>query len=150
MVVARSDSGTVGLGGVSWRAIGALVFLSVGPTVRLSVGQVGHEPGQSPYHDIRRGGVGVITFGYLGGSRGGPGVGISDGPTGGLRYEVAFGNALGASLGIAYAQTTRFVVDPAKDSVSRRSGWCEAGAVPAGVAAQLALTGRKTWHGFAP
>src|SRR5256886_4884327 len=101
-------------------------------------------------HDIRRGGVGVITVGSLGGSRGGPGVGISDGPTGGLRYEVAFGNALGASLGIAYAQTTRFVVDPTKDSLSRRTGPFNTDVVLADVALQLALTGRKTWHGFAP
>jgi len=150
MMVGRSDGRTVGRSCVCWRAIGSLVLLSVGPTVRLSVGQVGHEPGQSPYHDIRRGGVGVITFGYLGGSRGGPGVGISDGPTGGLRYEVAFGNALGASLGIAYAQTTRFVVDPTKDSLSRRSGSFDTDVVLADVALQLALTGRKTWHGFAP
>ena len=150
MMVGRSDSRSVGLWCVCWRAICGLVLLSVGPTVRLSVGQVGHEPSHSPYHDIRRGGVGVITFGYLGGSRGGPGVGISDGPTGGLRYEVAFGNALGASLGIAYAQTTRFVVDPTKDSLSRRSGSFDTDVVLADVALQLALTGRKTWHGFAP
>src|SRR2546430_10232396 len=103
-----------------WK-VGRWLLLSILPTLHLSA-QVGHEPSHSPYHDIRRGGVGVITVGYLGGSRGGPGVGISDGPTGGLRYEVAFGNALGASLGIAYAQTTRFVVDPTKDSLSRRTG----------------------------
>jgi len=94
--------------------------------------------------------VGVITFGYLGGSRGGPGVGISDGPTGGLRYEVAFGNALGAALGVAYARTTRFVVDPTKDSLSRRTGPFDNDVVLADVGLQLALTGRKTWHGFAP
>src|SRR5207302_6635907 len=66
------------------------------------------------------------------------------------RYEVAFGNALGASLGIAYAQTTRFVVDPTKDSLSRRTGPFNTDVVLADVALQLALTGRKTWHGFAP
>ncbi len=131
-------------------AVGAIVWLSVVASYNALPAQVGHEPSQSPYHDIRRGGVGVITFGYLGGSRGGPGVGISDGPTGGLRYEVAFGNALGASLGIAYAQTTRFVVDPTKDSLSRRSGPDDTDVVLADVALQLALTGRKTWHGFAP
>jgi len=124
-----------------------MVLFSIVPAFHLSA-QVGHEPSQSPYHDIRRGGVGVITFGYLGGSRGGPGVGISDGYTGGLRY--AFGNALGASLGLAYAQTTRFVVDPTKDSLSRRSGPVDTDVVLADVALQLALTGRKTWHGFAP
>src|SRR5256885_4624697 len=136
----------------TWRGAkrwSAVVLLAIVPSFNLSA-QVGHEPSQSPYHDIRRGGVGVITFGYLGGSRGGPGVGISDGHTGGLRYEVAFGNALGASLGIAYAQTTRFVVDPTKDSLSRRSGPVDTDVVLADVALQLALTGRKTWHGFAP
>ena len=51
-----------------------MVLFSIVPAFHLSA-QVGHEPSQSPYHDIRRGGVGVITFGYLGGSRGGPGVG---------------------------------------------------------------------------
>src|SRR2546430_7572599 len=132
-----------------FRSCSAMVLFSIVPAFHLSA-QVGHEPSQSPYHDIRRGGVGVITFGYLGGSRGGPGVGISDGYTGGLRYEVAFGNALGASLGIAYAQTTRFVVDPAKDSLSRRSGPVDTDVVLADAALQLALTGRKTWHGFAP
>src|SRR2546430_1956233 len=129
-----------------FRGCSAMVLFSIDPAFHLSA-QVGHEPSQSPYHDIRRGGVGVITFGYLGGSRGGPGVGISDGSTGRLRYEVAFGNALGASLGIAYAQTTRFVVDPTKDSPS---GPYDTDVVLADVALQLALTGRKTWHGFAP
>src|SRR2546422_6301061 len=40
---------------------------------------------------------------YLGGSRGGVGVGPSDGKTGGIRYEVPFG-AVGASLGLVYAR----------------------------------------------
>ena len=131
-------------------AVGVILWLSVVASYNAATAQVGHEPSHSPYHDIRRGGVGVITFGHLGGSRGGPGVGISDGPTGGLRYEVAFGNALGASLGIAYAQTTRFVVDPTKDSLSRRTGPFDTDVVLADVGLQLALTGRKTWHGFAP
>ena len=150
MMVGWSDGRMVGPRSRCWMVMGGVVLLSVNPTIRPSAAQVGHEPSHSPYHDIRRGGVGVITFGYLGGSRGGPGVGISDGPTGGLRYEVAFGNALGASLGIAYAQTTRFVVDPTKDSLSRRSGSFDTDVVLADVALQLALTGRKTWHGFAP
>ena len=130
--------------------LGAIVWLSVVASYHGSAAQVGHDPSHSPYRDIRRGGVGVITFGYLGGSRGGPGVGLSDGPTGGLRYEVAFGNAIGASLGVAYARTTRFVVDPTKDSLSRRTGPFDNDVVLADVGLQLALTGRKTWHGFAP
>lgn len=126
----------------------AAVLIAAAPG-RLTA-QVGYNPSHSPYRDIRRGPVGSITFGYFGGSRGGPGVGISDGPTGGLRYDVAFGNALGASVGIAYAQTTRFVVDPAKDSLSRKSGPFDTDVVLADVGLQLTLTGRKTWHNLAP
>src|SRR2546422_676212 len=116
----------------------AMVFLAIVPSFNLSA-QVGHDPSHSPYRDVRRGATAVLTFGHLGGSRGGPGVGISDGPTGGIRYEASFG-ALGASLGIAYAQTTRFVVDPTKDSVSRKSGPFDTDVVLADAGLQLTLT----------
>jgi len=125
-----------------------VLLLAIVPSFRLAA-QVGHDPSHSPYRDVRRGAVLVLTFGHLGGSRGGPGVGISDGPTGGLRYEASFG-ALGAALGIAYGHTTRFVVDPTKDSVSRKSGPFDTDVVLADAALQLSLTGRKTWHGLAP
>src|SRR5439155_98207 len=74
--------------------IGTLVWLAVVPSCRRLWGQVGHEPSQSPYHDIRRGGVGVITFGYLGGSPGGPGgydfgTKLTVGPGAGLRWYPA-------------------------------------------------------------
>src|SRR6267143_667184 len=94
----------------------AFVWLGVVASWNGLSAQVGHEPGQSPYRDVRRGAVGVITFGYLGGSRGSVGVGLSDGKTGGIRYEALFG-AIGASLGLAYGQTNRFVVNP-QDSLS--------------------------------
>jgi len=125
-----------------------VLLLAIVPSFRLAA-QVGHDPSHSPYRDVRRGATLVLTFGHLGGSRGGPGVGISDGPTGGLRYEALFG-ALGATLGIAYGHTTRFVVDPTKDSVSRKSGPFDTDVVLADAALQLSLTGRKTWHGLAP
>ena len=131
------------------RRWGAMVLLlAIVPSFRLAA-QVGHDPSHSPYRDVRRGATLVLTFGHLGGSRGGPGVGISDGPTGGLRYEASFG-ALSAALGIAYGHTTRFVVDPTKDSVSRKSGPFDTDVVLADAALQLSLTGRKTWHGLAP
>src|SRR2546428_13833230 len=122
----------------------AMVFLAIVPSFNLS-GQVGHDPSHSPYRDVRRGATLVLTFGYLGGSRGGPGVGISDGPTGGLRHEGAFGNALGAALGGAYAQTTRFVVGPTKDSLSRRTGPFNHDVGLAGAGRQPPPTGRQTW-----
>lgn len=131
--------------------IGAVaVLLTVYPSNRLSA-QVGHDPGHSPYHDIPRGAAWVATFGYLSGSRGSVDVGPSDGMTAGLRYEVPFG-AIGASLGVAYARTTSFVMDASTntDSLSRRSGPYDAGVVLADAGLQLALAGRKSWRGLAP
>ncbi len=130
-------------------AIAAIVWLSVIASYNVTAAQVGHEPSHSPYHDVRRGGVWVLTFGYLGGSRGSVGVGLSDGKTGGIRYEVLFG-AIGASLGLGYGQTNRFVVDPTKDSASRKTGPFTNDLVLADAGLQLVLTGRKTWRGFAP
>ncbi len=126
-----------------------LVLLGVVASWSGATAQIGHDPARSPYHDIPHGGVGLATFGYLGGSRGRVGVGVSDGPTFGLRYEVAPG-AIGVSLGVAYAQTTRFVVDPAKDSASRKTGPFDTDVILVDAGLQLVLTGRKTWHGFAP
>jgi len=126
------------------------VLLTAYPANRLAA-QVGHDPGHSPYHDIPKGAAWVATFGYLSGSRGSVDVGPSDGMTAGLRYEVPLG-AIGASLGVAYARTTSFVMDASTttDSLSRRSGPYDAGVVLVDAGLQLALAGRKSWHGLAP
>ena len=127
-------------------ALGAL--LTVYPSNRLGA-QVGYDPAHSPYHDMPRGAVTVASFGYLAGSRGSLGVGPANGLTGGVRYEVQFG-AVGASLGLAYAQGTRFVVLPADSASKRTTGPVDDHVVLADAGFQLILTGRKTWHGFSP
>lgn len=130
--------------------VGALVGLAVLPSCRRLSAQVGHDPARSPYRDIRRGSVFLLSAGYLGGSRGAVGVGLADGPSGGLRYEAALGGAIGASLGLAYAQATRFVVDPTKDSLTRKAGPYDADLILVDAGLLLVLTGRKTWHNLAP
>src|SRR5437868_77381 len=128
---------------------GALVWLGVLASWNAVSAQVGYEPGRSPYHDIPRGAVWALTVGHLAGSRGSVGVGPADGLTGGLRYEVPFG-AVGASLGLAYARTSRFVQDYTKDSSSRKTGLFDDNVVLADAGLQLVLTGRKSWRRFAP
>src|SRR2546430_16969597 len=130
-------------------AAAAVVWLSVLASYNVVAAQVGHEPAHSPYHDVRGGGVLVFTFGYLGGSRGGVGVGPSDGKTGGIRYEVPFG-AVGASLGLVYARMNRFVVDPFKDTTSRKSGPSTNDVVLLDPGLQRTLTCRTTWPGICP
>ncbi len=125
-------------------ATAAVVWLSVVASYNVTAAQVGYDPAHSPYHDIPRGAVWALSVGHLGGSRGDVGVGPADGLTGALRC------AVGASLGLAYARTSRFVEDYTKDSTSRRSGLFNDPVVLADAGLQLVLTGRKTWHRFAP
>ena len=49
---------------LNYPAIGALVWLNVIASYRVVAAQVGHDPGQSPYRDVRRGGVLVAAGGY--------------------------------------------------------------------------------------
>lgn len=136
-----------------WRSrrvgIGAAVLLFIELGMRPCAAQVGYDPTRSPYHDIPRGAVWAVSGGHLGGSRGDVGVGPASGVTGGVRWEPSFG-AVGASLGLAYAGTTRFVVNPT-DSVARRvSGPFNNRVLLADAGLQLVLTGRKTWRRLAP
>jgi len=129
---------------------GGAALLSVSPTVRPSDAQVGYEPGHSPFHDIPRGAVWVFTGGYVAGERGQLGVGMANGPSAGLRYEARLAGAVGVSLGITYAHTTRFLIDVNKDTASRKTGPFNSGVVLTDAALQLVLTGNKTWRGLAP
>jgi hypothetical protein len=132
-------------------AVGAATLVTLGLTAACGAlaAQVGYDPAHSPYRDIPGGGVAVVSVGYLGGTRGSVGVGLSNGATGGLRYEVQFG-AIGASLGLAYGLTTRYVVDPTQPAATRKTAPFDNPVVLADAGLQLQLTGRKTWHGLAP
>lgn len=132
------------------RVFAAAVWLGVAASWRPTAAQVGYPPGRSPFHDIQRGGWGVLAAGYLGGERGSVGVGPSNGPSVSVRYERVLGGPAGISLGLAYAQATRFVVNPYKDSLTRTSGPFDNHVVLADVGLQILLTGAKTWHGVAP
>lgn len=127
-----------------------LVALGVVASWRPGVAQVGHDPAHSPFQDLRRGTGPSFSIGYLGGERGTVGIGQSNGVTYGIRYEAAVGGPTLISLGFAYAATDRFVVNPYKDSTTRKSGPFpdDVGLFDLGL--QIMLTGGKTWRGLAP
>ena len=132
-----------------WRAAGCLAALVFArPPVRLTA-QVGHDPGGSPYHDIRRGAMVRVVTGYFGGTRGKVPVGPSYGPTGGVRLEYQANNLLIFTTGVAYAQTDAFFVT-AFDSTPRTVGPIDSDLLLADAGMQLSLTGGKTFHGFQP
>ena len=123
-------------------------LLSAYPSIHLSA-QVGHSPGASPYHDLRRGAMVRLVGGYLGGQRGKIPVGASHGWTGGLRFEYQASNVIIFTTGIAYARTDAFYVT-ARESPPDTVGPVNSALVLADAGLQISLTGGKTFHGLQP
>jgi hypothetical protein len=114
------------------------------------IAQVGHPPSASPYRDIPRARGPVFAIGYLPGAEGTAGVGITNITTIGARYDVPLGSVMRISFGLFYGMGERFVVDPTKDTATRKSGPEPDGFLLADGEVQLLITGGKTWHGIAP
>jgi hypothetical protein len=148
MMVGRLDGWTVG----RWITVIVAVFLSVGPTVRPSDAQVGHDPGQTPFRDIMLRPGPVFFVGHLSADRGRAGAGVSNALTFGARYEIPAGRSLLIQFTTAYLKGDRFIIDPAADSTDpqRRTGPTSSDLALAEIGIQLRLTGAKTWHGLAP
>jgi opacity protein-like surface antigen len=125
-----------------------VAVLSAGPADRLTA-QVGHEPGRSPYRDLRRGATVRLFTGYFAGGRGNVPVGPADGPTGGVRLEYTLGGVLSLTAGAAYAQTDAFFFDP-NDSIPQKQGPVDNDLVLADGGLQASLTGGKTYHNLQP
>lgn len=130
---------------------GAVAMWSVGMAVASGLSaQVGHPPNASPYRDAPIGATLVIGGGYLSGSRGVVGVGPSDGPIFTLRYEHPISHVFAAALTLTDAHTTRYLVDPTQDSLTRTSGPIGNSVFMADVGVVVRLTGGKSWHGLVP
>ncbi len=148
MTGGRTNTRTVGRRARAVMIAGALL-LSVSPTDRVSC-QVGYDPSRSPFRDVRRGsGVRFVT-GYLGGGRGTVPVGLSGGPTYGVRLETSLSRVVSFTAGVAYGQTTRFIVFPYDSAGKRTKGPFDSHVVLTDLGLQLSLTGAKTFHGLMP
>ncbi|HUL04677.1 MAG TPA: hypothetical protein VLV16_15750 [Gemmatimonadales bacterium] len=116
---------------------------------RLSA-QVGYPPDHSPYSDVARGVNAILSAGYLTGDRGEVPVGPSDGPMITLRFERPLSRVMAITLETSYAQTTRYLVDPADSAKYRYSQLVDEPLFLLDVGLMLRLTGAKAWHHFAP
>ncbi|HWC73222.1 MAG TPA: hypothetical protein VG454_04725 [Gemmatimonadales bacterium] len=131
----------------------ATVFLlAVGLSGRPAVGQVGHNPASSPYHDILLRSGPSIFAGHLSGDRGSADAGFSNGDAIGLRYELPAGKTLVVQFNGTYVKGDRFIINPAADSSSpqRKTGPYPAEIFITDLMLQLRLTGAKSWHRIAP
>ena len=114
-------------------------------------GQVGYEPGKSPYREIEKGKAISAVVGYFGGSGGSLGVGPHNGMTYGGRFDLKISNTIQFGFSVAQGNLERNVRIPAIDTIPLQTF----GPVPQSVlffdiAAQLNLTGPKSWHRLAP
>lgn len=136
-----------------WRTVRRVLacltaLFSAYPSIRLSA-QVGHDPGASPYRDLRRGAMLRVVGGYFGGERGKVPVGASHGWTGGLRLEYQASNVIILTTGIAYAKTNAFFVT-AREATPDTVGPVNNALVLADAGLQISLTGGKTFHRLQP
>ncbi len=112
--------------------------------------QVGHDPGTSPYRDIRHSNYLVFSAGRFFGTGGQVGVGPHHGTVVGLRLSFLANKALQLNIGGFYGTLERLVYDPLAPEGSRFSGPEDNTVVWVDGSIHFNLTGGKTWRGLAP
>lgn len=114
------------------------------------LGQVGHDPANSPYRDIRNRSNVVATGWKIGGGGGQLDIGPTDGELLGLRYEMRLTGPSDAMLDISYGRFQRLVPDPGAPEDEQLSGPVQQSVLMVTAGLSVLLTGDKTWNGFAP
>ena len=98
-----------------------LLPLLLGGTIPIAA-QVGHDPGTSPFRDIRTGTAWEIYGGSIKGSGGPIPVGPRDGPYLGVRALLRAKNTVSIGFGVWNAFTERTVLDPTVTPSAREVG----------------------------
>ena len=128
---------------------GTAVCLAVFQTTA-ALAQVGHLPENSPYKDMRIKQALVFYGGVMSGGEGNAGVGPTNGPVGGVRWEIAVGAPSILFLGLSMANLERPLVNPDDPPDTRFFGSTSQRIVILDAGLNFVLTGRKTWRGLAP
>ncbi len=139
---AQTRRRAAGLVGLQWAVIGLL-------TAAPLCAQVGHDPAQSPFHDLVSTQGLSISFGRFAGNRTVAGVGAKPGVFIGVRFDTRLSGPMDFWASIAHIASSRMVVDPT-DTVIRVTGPVDMPLIAADLGLALNLTGAKTWHHVAP
>ena len=113
-------------------------------------GQVGYPPTKSPYHEVLPSRSWIFNFGYFGGSGGDFGVGPHDGLTYGVDWNIRVSTPLQLGVTFTYGALERMIVHPADSLQYRYTGPVGTDTYMLGASGIFNITGKKTWHGFAP
>jgi len=112
--------------------------------------QVGYDPAHSPYQPITARTSFSVMGSYIWGSSGKVGVGPSDGPGLGLRYDMRLTGPTDVFATVSWSNLQRLVPHPEAPVDSQLTGPVDQGVlfIEAGLA--VLLTGDKTWRRMAP
>jgi hypothetical protein len=127
-------------------ALGALLCALASP----ALGQVGHLPSQSPFHDQPYKQELTVYGGYFSGAKGAAGVGPRASAITGVRYAIRLGGPVDLHAHLARAWSDRLVIDPAQPAVARNLGIVSAPLYLADLGIALNLTGQKSYHRLMP
>ena len=112
--------------------------------------QVGYPPTKSPYREVIQGRSWMFTFGYFGGAGGDFGVGPHNGLTYGLEWNIRVSTPLQLGVSATYGALERMIVHPEDSLADRYTGPVGTNVWMFGATGNFNITGKKTWHGFAP
>lgn len=113
-------------------------------------GQVGYDPEHSPYRPIAARMSFSAVANYIWGSSGKLGVGPTDGPGGGARFEFRLTGPTDVFATVSWSNLERFVANPDAPADSQITGPFKHGVLFAETGLLILLTGDKTWHRLAP
>jgi hypothetical protein len=112
--------------------------------------QVGYPPRRSPYIDLEHTQEITLLAGYFKGGGDPAGVAPGSGPIIGAHYSWRVGGPAHLTSELAYIQSKRHVLDPAKPPATRDLGEKDWPLYTANVGLALSLTGAKSWHHIVP
>jgi len=112
--------------------------------------QVGYDPAHSPYRPILARTSFSLVGNYIWGSGGKLGVGPTDGPGAGARFEIRLTGPTDAFLTLGWSNLKRMVADTAVAADPQITGPYDQRVLFAETGLLILLTGDKTWNRLAP
>ena len=112
--------------------------------------QVGYPPNRSPYKDRDYNREWTYFAGQFSAEPDPLGVAPTDGPMGGVRWQMHLTGPIYFGVRLAGASVDRTILDPSKRVAERLVGTEKVPMAFADLQLEMSLTGHKTWHGLAP
>lgn len=112
--------------------------------------QVGYPPDRSPYRDRDYNRDWTFFAGQFTAEKDPVGVAPTDGPMGGIRWQMHLTGPAYFSVRLAGGSVQRTIIDPSKREAERVVGTERVPMAFGDASLEISLTGHKSWHGLSP